>query len=114
MGIDALRAASGATECSHYGLYKWLSAEGIADMQTLEGEGSQQEEDTEEFDSELLVRETFKTLFPDSFDGVLPIRKHKVRLSCPTSPCKKTGFIQCQRLEARRQPGAASENFKQK
>ena len=31
-----------------------------------------------EADSETLVAETFRSLFPDSFDGVLPVRKHKV------------------------------------
>ena len=36
----------------------------------------------EDVDSELLVQETFKNLFPESFDGVLPVRKHKVPLSC--------------------------------
>ena len=36
----------------------------------------------EEINSELLVRETFKNLFPESFDGVLPVRKHKVPPSC--------------------------------
>ena len=70
----------------YLGLYSRSNLSGSADMQTLEGEGSQDEEDAEEFDSELLVRETFKTLFPDSFDGVLPIRKHKVLLLCLLFP----------------------------
>ena len=46
-------------------------------MQALEDRDLEGGEE-EELDSELLVRETFKYLFPDSFDGVLPIRKHKV------------------------------------
>jgi len=58
-----------------------LTATGV---QTQEGEGSQAEEDPE-IDSEILVRETFKNLFPDSFDGVLPIRKHKVLPPPPPS-----------------------------
>lgn len=47
-------------------------------LQTLEDELTD-EDAIEEIDSELLVRETFKNLFPDSFDGVLPVRKHKAR-----------------------------------
>ena len=49
-------------------------------MQALEDRDLEGDEE-EELDSELLVRETFKYLFPDSFDGVLPIRKHKVSLA---------------------------------
>lgn len=46
-------------------------------LQTLE-DGLSEEDLIEDIDSELLVRETFKNLFPESFDGVLPVRKHKV------------------------------------
>ena len=58
------------------------------------------EEDlVEEIDSELLVRETFKNLFPESFDGVLPVRKHKVHLRYPL---KKLDRAACMSWKCRR------------
>lgn len=44
-----------------------------------EEEDNNGSDDEDEIDSELLVREFFKAMFPDSFDGVLPIRRHKAR-----------------------------------
>ena len=32
----------------------------------------------QDLDSAQLVEETFSALFPDTFDGVFPVRKHKV------------------------------------
>lgn len=46
----------------------------------------------EEINSELLVRETFKNLFPESFDGVLPVRKHKVPPSTSNPAMPKAYF----------------------